>query len=165
MKERASLTTIVGGVVFLIGLVRFNSAESHIVRALGGNDALGVTLLVVGVLVAAVGVLLAFDTAPAQGGGGARTAKCPKCGQNNRSETNYCIECGHALTELVCIECGHALTELAPGGASASQPEIVKSPAALGGSDIDQLERLAVLKERGLLTDEEFQLQKKKILV
>lgn len=40
---------------------------------------------------------------------------------------------------------------------------IVNSPTTSGNS-IEQLERLAALKERGVLSDEEFQQQKRQIL-
>ncbi len=44
-------------------------------------------------------------------------------------------------------------------GAGAGEPE-----AGSGGSDLEQLERLAQLHEQGVLTDEEFAAEKKKIL-
>lgn len=47
------------------------------------------------------------------------------------------------------------------GGAAAPEP----APAAGGGTDVaDQLQKLADLRDQGILTDEEFEAQKAKIL-
>jgi hypothetical protein len=47
----------------------------------------------------------------------------------------------------------------------ASQPaRRATAPADAGGDVVSQIERLGRLREQGLLTDEEFQAQKEKIL-
>ncbi|HUW02667.1 MAG TPA: SHOCT domain-containing protein [Acidimicrobiales bacterium] len=48
--------------------------------------------------------------------------------------------------------------------AMAAQQPPPPAPAAAGGDSIEQLERLAKLKEQGILTDEEFSAEKAKIL-
>jgi hypothetical protein len=52
---------------------------------------------------------------------------------------------------------------LTPNAASSAKPEVVNKPNIIT-TKIDELERLAELKERGLLSDEEFQKQKREIL-
>ena len=49
------------------------------------------------------------------------------------------------------------------GGSEAPPAEAATSPAS-GGSDLDQLEKLAELHEKGILTDEEFAAKKAQIL-
>jgi hypothetical protein len=53
-------------------------------------------------------------------------------------------------------------------GATADEPESQQAPAAPAGgltdAAVDQLEHLGKLKEQGVLTDEEFAQQKKKLL-
>ncbi|MDD5336443.1 MAG: SHOCT domain-containing protein [Rhodoferax sp.] len=77
--------------------------------------------------------------------------KCPKCGEHNLLQATKCEHCGCLLGKQTSIN----PTTVKTG--------IVNSPTTSGNS-IEQLERLAALKERGVLSDEEFQQQKRQIL-
>ena len=49
-------------------------------------------------------------------------------------------------------------------GPEQAPPPAAPPQAAAGGSTIDQLKELAALKEQGVLTEEEFEAQKSKVL-
>ncbi len=151
MKQEAIAAAVIGVLMFLFGLVRFNSAASQLARAFGGKDDISVLLLVVGGILAIGGAFWAFNAPKTQAEVDAGTNKCPKCG------------CYNFLEAKKCEECGHSLSKLASSDPATTQPEIVNSPTPSGNS-IEQLERLAALKDRGVLSDEEFQQQKRKIL-
>ncbi len=110
------LLLIAGVVLFALGLVRFNSIESQILRAgRDGRDALGIILLFVGGSLATVGSLGVF-------GGSRPTVRQPE---------DFPDRSGHLDANA---------------------------------ETVNLLERLALLKEKGALTDEEFQRQKQDIL-
>jgi len=114
---------IVGGLIFLFGLVRFNSMESQLVRGFGGRDVLGVFMLIGG------GLLTVLGAYPLMG------SRVFKTGARSPAPESS-----------------------AGGGTSATASP---NPPA---NAIEQLERLAALKDRGILSAEEFEEQKKKLL-
>lgn len=53
----------------------------------------------------------------------------------------------------------------AQAGQEAAQREYIQDAAGSGGSSADELDKLASLHQQGVLTDEEFQAQKAKLLI
>jgi hypothetical protein len=72
-------------------------------------------------------------------------------------------EIKHVHKEQVRAFCDYVRARISGATQHASAPQ---APPATGGQTdvVSQLERLAKLKEQGILTDEEFQAQKQKIL-
>lgn len=155
MTQGGIAAAVIGGLLFLFGLVRFNSAESQLVRAFGGSDGTAMFLLFAGGFLAVAGAFAAFNASEAEAKADAGTNKCPSCGRYNYLEATKCEFCGHSLSKLASID------------PATTKPEIVNPPTPTptpSGNSIEQLERLAALKERGMLSDEEFQQQKRKVL-
>jgi hypothetical protein len=111
-RNAATAVALGGGLLFLLGLVRFNSFASQVVRGMGGTDGLSVLLLLAGAGLALWG--------------------------------------------------GHALYESRPDAPNGPAP--LKENTTPQSDRISQLERLAALKERGLLSADEFDAQKRQLL-
>ena len=95
---------------------------------------------------------------------------CPYCGKENRKKAKFCAKCGRGIENVskseskscstcgaenpnyadFCIKCGNALNNGSTG--------IIKV------NNLEDLEKLAELKEKGIITEEEFQAKKKQIL-
>jgi len=150
-KQGATAVAVIGGLVFLLGLVRFNSLESQLVRGFGGSDRLGLVLLIVGGVAAVSGAISAYHAPNTQAAAEEGTSKCPSCGRYNFREATNCVNCGQSLATLAAST---------PAGTSS---EIIGS-LKHSHNIIEEMERLAALKERGVLSDEEFQQQKGKLL-
>ena len=95
---------------------------------------------------------------------------CPYCGKENRKKAKFCAKCGRGIENVskseskscstcgaenpnyadFCIKCGNALNN--------GSNNITKS------NNLEDLEKLAELKEKGIITEEEFQAKKKQIL-
>ena len=95
---------------------------------------------------------------------------CPYCGKENKKEAIYCTKCGRGIENIskselkscpscgaenpnyadFCIKCGNALNN---GSSSITKV-----------NNLEDLEKLAELKEKGIITEEEFQAKKKQIL-
>jgi len=95
---------------------------------------------------------------------------CPYCGKENRKKAKFCAKCGGGIENVskseskscstcgaenpnyadFCIKCGNALNN--------GSNNITKS------NNLEDLEKLAELKEKGIITEEEFQAKKKQIL-
>lgn len=151
MKQSAIAALVIGCLMFLFGLIRFNSAASQFVRAFGGSDGLGMFLLVAGGILAVGGAFAAFNDSDTQADADTGTNKCPSCGRYNFLEATSCEYCSHVLTKPL------------SDNVAKTRSDIV-NPSVSTGNYIEQLERLASLKERGALSDEEFQQQKEKLL-
>lgn len=126
MKPVGVMAAVVGCLMFLFGLVRFNSAESQLIRAFGGSDGLGMTLLVGGILFSIGGALTAlFASSSASStysdntsnasdttrtGNTARvsrnkalpdTKECPFCAETVKRAAKVCRYCSKDLPEIV----------------------------------------------------------------
>ncbi len=95
---------------------------------------------------------------------------CPFCGKENRKKAKFCAKCGRGIENIskseskscstcgaenpnhadFCIKCGNALNNGSTG--------IIKV------NNLEDLEKLAELKEKGIISEEEFQAKKKQIL-
>ena len=95
---------------------------------------------------------------------------CPYCGKENRKKAKFCAKCGRGIENIIkselkscsscgaenpnyadfCIKCGNALNN---GSSSITKV-----------NNLEDLEKLAELKEKGIITEEEFQAKKKQIL-
>lgn len=153
-KQIGILVSVIGGFLLLIGLVRLNSLESQFVRGIGGSDNLSNVLVVLGVL-ATIGGIFAIISPPFSAFQkelitDALISKCPNCGAYNHPGAAFCKKCEHALNK-----------------AAASVPlRNPTSPPPLSPQEevIERLERLLSLRERGALSDEEFQQEKSKLI-
>lgn len=114
---------IIGGLMFLFGLIRFNSLGSQMVRGFGGSDNVGVVFMILG------GLLVVIGGYPLLGSQSTRT--------DARTAT--------------------------PQVPARDGTSTVVSSNQLA-NEIEQLERLAALRDRGVLSDQEFDAQKKKLL-
>jgi hypothetical protein len=94
--------------------------------------------------------------------------KCLNCGIVNHEGAKFCAKCGETLEyikqseELFCPSCGKNNPNNAifccECGNKIDKPEQSKS------SYLEDLKKLAELKEKGIITEEEFQAKKKQIL-
>jgi hypothetical protein len=150
MKGIAVATAVVGGLMFAFGLVRFNSAESQLRRAFGGSDEASVFILIIGGLMVLGGTIAAIleSKRTPHATSNSATGQCPNCAKYNYPDANQCAFCGASLSQAKTADRVHS----APASAK---------PAS---NSLEELERLAALKERGVLSNEEFEQQKKKIL-
>jgi hypothetical protein len=124
--------------------------ESQVIRTFGGTDGLGMFLLVAGGILAVAGVASAFSVPVprTEATASAVTTNCPSCGRLVFPNMTKC-GCGQIL--ITANDFLHAKEEIG-------------KPIVPAGDTIEQLERLTALKERGALSDHEFQQQKSKLL-
>ena len=112
---------------------------------------------------------------------------CPACRGRCGGNSQYCGFCGHNFSKSVplpdgvtvghCNSCGSILPfgsqfcegcgaptrqQLANATSPSIKPLIVAAPS--GSSSVDDLERLAALREKGLLSDSEFETAKRRLL-
>jgi ribosomal protein L40E len=93
---------------------------------------------------------------------------CSKCGNENTSNAKFCAKCGEKFEgkentkSSICPSCGKKNVNNAKFcghcGNEINKSDLSKQP------NLDDLEKLAELKEKGIITEEEFQAKKKEIL-
>jgi len=95
------------------------------------------------------------------------TSKCLKCGMNNNEGAKFCSKCGEKLEHIQksklfsCLSCGKDNPDNAVFCSECGEP--IKSEVSKE-NNLKDLEKLAELKEKGIITEEEFQAKKKQIL-
>ena len=95
------------------------------------------------------------------------SSKCLKCGTDNNEGAKFCAKCGEKIEQIQkselynCPSCGKNNPKNAVFCSECGEP--IKSESTKE-SDLEDLEKLAELKEKGIITEDEFQAKKKQIL-
>jgi curved DNA-binding protein CbpA len=93
---------------------------------------------------------------------------CPHCSNEISPNTNFCAKCGKKIKletkseSSICPSCGKKNDNSAKFCSHCGNA--FNKPPINNGNNLDDLEKLADLKEKGIITDEEFQAKKRQIL-